>query len=279
MAKVIGIGIGTARLSIAVCAAVIATLSWAPALAAERPSDKDVKELFDRVDNERDRFEDQLDGDVKHGILRGPKGEVNVGAYLDDLQENVDKLKGRFKSDYSAAAEVAAILRQGTDIQRFMSTQKPDFDGASEWNRLSTSLGVLAAVYGVSFPLTEGQVPRRMNDDEVEKAAQELAKSADRFKREFDASLKMDTTVDVATREAAVKGADDLKKDAEKLAETVDDGRPASGEAQALLQRGMALRAASTARKLSPAAQAEWGGVEGGLDKVAQAFNLPARQP
>ena len=94
---------------------------------------------------------------MKHGILRGPlKGEVNVGAYLDDLQANVDKMKGRFKADYSASAEVTAVLRQGSDIQRFMSTQKPDFDGASEWNRLSTSLGLLAAVYGVSFPLNGG---------------------------------------------------------------------------------------------------------------------------
>lgn len=40
-----------------------------------------------------------------------------------------------------------------------------------------------------------------------------------------------------------------------------------------------ALRAASSGRALSPAAQTAWGSVEGGLDKVGQAFGLPARLP
>ena len=61
---------------------------------ADRLTDKDVKQLLERIDDERDRFEDQLDGKLKRSIIRGPGGEVNVEKYLDDLQENVDKLKG-----------------------------------------------------------------------------------------------------------------------------------------------------------------------------------------
>ena len=112
------------------------------------PADKDVKALLDRIDDERDRFEDQLDGKLKRSILRGPRGEVDVERYLDDLQDNIDRLKGRFKSDYAASAEVTAVLRQASDIHRFMATQPPDLDGASEWNRLSASFGTLATAYG-----------------------------------------------------------------------------------------------------------------------------------
>ena len=119
----------TTRVCIAAGAAVIATLFAASAAAADRPTDKDVKQLLDRINQERDRFEDQLDGKVKGSILRGPRGEVNVSRYLDDLQENVNNLKDRFKPDYAASAEVTTVLRQGSDIQRFMSTQPPDFDG------------------------------------------------------------------------------------------------------------------------------------------------------
>ena len=35
-----------------------------------------------QVDENRDRFEDQLDGKLKRSILRGPRGEVNVGELL-----------------------------------------------------------------------------------------------------------------------------------------------------------------------------------------------------
>lgn len=249
----------------------------APVVAADRLNDKDVKQLIDRIDNERDRFEDQLDGKLKRSIVRGPRGEVNVETYLDDLQENLDKLKGRFTSDYSGSAEVTTILRQGSDIQRYMATLPANFDGASEWNRLSSSLTELAAAYGTSFPVVEGELARRMNDKEVEKTASDVAKSADQFKHDLDASLKADQTVSAATREGAVKEADTLKESAEKLASTLDDDKPATGEARTLLQHAAAMRSAAAGRTLSAAAKTSWGEVEDGLAKIAQAFGLPAR--
>ena len=171
------------------------------------------------------------------------------------------------------------MLRQATDIQRYMSTLPPDFDGASEWNRLAASLGELAANYGTTLPLPEGQQARRMNDGEVKKAAEELAKGADEFRKSLDSSLKMDKTIDQATREASVKEADGLKQDAKKLASLVGDGRPASGEAKALLDSAARIRGATSGRALSPAAQTAWGSVESGLSNVALAFGLPARLP
>ena len=254
---------------------MVAAIWVAPALlSAERLTDKDVRALLDRIDDERDRFEDQLDGKLKRSILRGPRGEVDVERYLDDLQENVDRLKERFKSDYAASAEVTAVLRQASDIHRFMATQPPDLDGASEWNRLSASFGTLATAYGTRLPVPDGDVARRLNDREVKKTAEELGKSADRFKNDLESSLRKDPAVDPAALSAAVSDADALKQDAKRLASVVGDGRPASGEAQAVLERASRVSAASAGRTLSPAAQASWREVETGLDAVARAFGL-----
>jgi hypothetical protein len=262
-------------------AVVVAALVAVPAVSADRLPDKDVKALLERINNERDRFEDQLDGKIKNSILRGESGEVNVERFLDDLQENVGRLKDRFKSDYSASAEATTVLRQGTDIQRFMSKQPPAFDGASEWTRLAASLGELAKVYATTFPLPEGQQARRLNDREVEKVASELAKSAEQFKKDLESALKTDTTIDQPAKDAAVQEVNGLKEDAEKLASTLDDGRPASGEAKAVLDRAARIRgaAASSGRALSPTAQTAWAAVDTGLQKVAMAFDLPARLP
>jgi hypothetical protein len=269
----------TTRLMMVAGATLMTALLVAPAASAERLTDKDIKQLLERIDNERDRFEDQLDGKLKRSIIRGPGGEVDVERYLDDLQENVDKLKDRFTPQYGASAEVTTVLRQATDIQRYMSTLPANFDGASEWNRLAASLGELAANYGTTLPLPEGQQARRLNDGEVKKAAEEVAKGADQFKKDLDSSLKKDKTIDKATREASVKEADGFKQDAQKLASLVGDSRPASGEAKALLDSAARIRAAASGRALSPAAQTAWGSVEGGLSKVALAFGLPARLP
>jgi hypothetical protein len=153
-----------------------------------------------------------------------------------------------------------------------MSTQPPDLNGTSEWNRLATSLGELATAYGVPFPLPEGQMAHRMNDREVRTAAEAAAKNADRFKDELESSLKNDKTIDETTRETAVKAVDRLKEDAERLSSAVDDGKPASGQAEALLEQAMRVGGSLKGRPLSPNAQAAWASVQGDLDNVAKAF-------
>jgi hypothetical protein len=253
---------------------VIAMVFTATAGAAERPRDKDIKQLLEQIDHERDRFEDQLDGDLKHSTIRTADRELNVERYLDDLQDNVGKLKDRFKPDYAASAEVTTVLRQGSDIQRHTVALPPNFKGASEWNRLAASLGELAAAYGTVFPLPVGGQARRLNDREVKDAAEDVARNADRYKKEIDAALKKDQTVDKAARAASVNAADSLKKDAENLASRIGDEKPASGEAQALLQHAAAIRSAAATRPSSPAAQTAWGSIEAGLVKIVQAFNL-----
>jgi hypothetical protein len=267
----------TARFSTAAGAALIAALVAAPVESADRLTDRDVAELFERIDNERDRFEDQLDGDLKDAILRGPGLEVDVEHYLNDLQANVDRMRERFSSQYAASADVTTVLRQASDIQWFMSTQPPNYDGASEWNRLTSSLAQLAAVYATEFPLPTGGQARRMNDREVREAADEVGKDADRFKKDLDSSLKLDSKIDQVTREAAVRNADLLKQHAERLESTIGDGRPASGEAQALLVHASAVRVVAAGPSLSPAARGGWEQIEAGLDKIALAFGLPAK--
>jgi hypothetical protein len=263
-----------------ILAAAIALVAALPVgLSADRLNDKDVKELVDRIDSERDRFEDQLDGKLKRSIIRGPRGEVNVERYLDDLQENMDKLKGRFTREYAASAEVTTVLRMASDIDRYMSTLPPDFDGASEWKRLASSLGELAGAYGVSLPLSDSVQARRLNDREVQVTASNVAKSADAYRKALASSLKQDRSIPPATRDASVSDANALKDDAKKLASLVGDGRPATGEAQALLRRAAAVRSAAAGRTLSAGAQSAWGDVSTGLEKVAQAFNLPRPTP
>jgi hypothetical protein len=261
----------------AACIAAAAVFATMAVVRAERLSDNDVKSLIERINNERDRFEDQLDGKIKRTILRGAGGEVHVERYLDDLQENVSKLKDRFKPEYAASAEVTTLLRQGSDIHRFMAKQPPNLDGASEWNRLSASLQQLAAAYGTSMPIAEGQQARRMNDREVRKAADGIANGADKFKKELDSSLKNDKTVDQATREAAVMEAESLKQDAKELASVIGDGRPASGEAKALLDRAAKIRTALSGRALAGPARAAWSTIESGLTDIGHGFGLPAR--
>jgi hypothetical protein len=244
-----------------------------PALAADRPTDRAVKQLIERLYEERDRFEDQLDGALKRTTFKGPQGEVNVERVLDDLQAGVSTFRDRFKPEYSASTEAGAVLRQATPIHRYLASQAPTLKGQAEWNRVATTLGEIAGAYGTSFPLPDGATFRRYNDPEVKKAAEQVGDGADRLKGALDTALKADKTIDKATRETALKSVESLKTAAKTLASRLGDAQPASADAKALLDR-MAAAQTAAARSTAPTVSTALGGMRAAATTIAQAFGM-----
>ena len=72
-------------------------------------------------------------------------------------------MKKRFKDDYSASAEVRALLEEGGSLHDYIRAH-PEMKGASEWGRVAGYLNRLGAAYGVSFPMSEDAAVRRVGD-------------------------------------------------------------------------------------------------------------------
>ena len=246
-------------------------LGGAPALAADRLTDKDVKALVSRIEQGRDRFDDALDDKLKGSIVRQPSGEVNVENFLNDFQESIDRLEERLKPGYAASAEVGTVLRQATAIDRFFRAQAPGTRGESEWNRLATDLKTLAAAYGTQFPITDNAAVRRIGDKELEASIEEVARVSNQLKKALDNDLKREPTVDKAARQAAVNEADQLLKDAKTLRERVKDGNPSSAEAERLLAQAAKVQNFLSGRQL-PTSAAAWSGAQSGLQSLASAY-------
>ena len=58
-------------------------------------------------------------------------------------------------------------MKQGSALERYFRAQPGGTKGESEWNRLSSDLKLLAAVYGTEFPVGENTTFRRIGDKEV----------------------------------------------------------------------------------------------------------------
>ena len=155
-----------------------------------------------------------------------------------------------------------------------MATLPQDFDGASEGNRLVSSLRVLAASYGTTLPLPEGRQARRLNDGEVKQTAEEIAENA---------------TVPQAARRVAEERQDDRQGDARSGGQECGDAE-GSGEAigvarrrqEAGVGRGEGVAPARGSRADADAGRAYrrrrgWPGGRnaGRSDQGSQAFGLP----
>ena len=218
----------------------------------------------------RDRFEDQLDGKLKSSTLRGARGETNVGAYLDDLQENVKRMKERFKPEYSASKEVEAVLRQGTDIDTYMKTQSSEFKGRSEWDRMASELGRLAAAYGTTFPLSANAAVRRINDAETAATAEEVARAADRFKKEIDRDASLVKTA----RDAIKQEVDAVIQQAKTVKSRTSGSRPATAEMRDLVIGAGKVGKFVSDNTVAAPVKSAWEAMQAPLDKLQQAFGL-----
>jgi hypothetical protein len=258
------------RPSIVILGAAVMFAATASAQTAARPTDKDVKSLLEAVDHGRDRFEDQLDGKLKGSIVRGPAGEVNVGRFLDDLQENTGHLKERFTEEYAASAEVATVLRQASTIQRFMKEQPPGFKGASEWDHLASTLTRLAAAYGTTFPTDQNAAVRRINDAEAAAAANEIAKQANQFKN----AVNREKALGKPAKDALKGDADIVKNSAKTLKSRLNDSKPSTAEARDLFGALRRLDDAAKGQGLSPATLTTMEALQGPLATLNQAFGV-----
>jgi hypothetical protein len=248
-------------------------LASSAVLGADRPTDRDVKALVDRLDQGRDHFVGALDDKLKHDVLRGPAGEVDVERYLNDFDENIDRLKDRLKPEYAASNEAAVVLRQASAIDAFFRKQAPGTRGESEWNRLAIDLKALAAAYGADFPLTEKSVVRRVGDRELAGIADQLSREADRLKRSLDTDLKKDTAIDAKTRQSIVSEADELARDAKTLRDRLKDGEPSSAEADRLLSRATKVQSIVDGHQ-APTAVSSWASMTPRVRDVADAYRV-----
>jgi hypothetical protein len=234
-----------------------------------RPPDKDIKALIEQVEQNRDKFEDALPGDLKNGKLRGPNGETDVSDFLKDYKDNINKLKDRFTDDYSASTELGTVLQQATRIDVYMKNQPISAKGRSEWDREAASLKSLAEAYGTTFPTPDGAPVRRINDKETAQSADAFKTAASHFKDNIDKN----STVPKADRDAAKKEVDTLSKLADQIKSRAGDGKPASAEFQQLVTQTAKVQSWIDAHPV-PAAAADWQDVQQQMTKLRQAFGM-----
>ncbi len=244
----------------------------AAAQTGERLSDNEIRKIIEDLNTSRDRFEDQLDGEIKSAIVRSPTGEISVERYLDDLQENVKSLKDRFTDEYSASKEAQTVLRQGTEIANYFRKQTKVIRGQSEFDRMAVDLGRLATAYGTAFPLPDRDAPvRRINDDETAATAEALARQVDQVKREID----REKALPKEAKDAAKKDLDLLKKNANTVKSRASDSQPATAEAKQVVDTFTKIGSFMQGQAaLAPATKTAWGAMQAPLDKLKQAYSL-----
>jgi hypothetical protein len=241
--------------------------------AENRLTDKAVVQIIESVEKGRNAFESGIDDKMKSSIVRAPRGELRMDAYLDDLEVSVKNLKSRFDKSSSASPEAEAVLRQSSIIDGVVRSSGQGMKGASEWNALVIDLRRLAAAYGTAFPLSPtGGTVLRVNDAEGGAAADDMKAQAKKMRDSIDANAGLPKDV----RDSVKANLHTLEEQADLVKSRMNSGQPASAEMRKLLDQVSAVDKFMAANKVMPQTQADWQKVRVPLDKLKQAYDVKA---
>ncbi len=240
----------------------------------ERLTDKEVEDLMGNIESGRSAFEAALDTTQKNSVLKGPRGEVDTNQFLDDLQDQVSRTQGRFKSDYSASSEVVSLLQYSTRLDRWVKSQPPGFKGSAEWGPFAESLSQLAKAYNTTMPMPENDGARRFNDAELKAAAAEVEQLCDPYRAELEKSVNADKSLTAQARQSTLQQVDMLKSNAHALNESLANGQKGEAEADALIKQALVATNTVAKTKISSGASAAWTPLRGALGKVAWSYEV-----
>jgi len=260
-------------------AAVTAGLLILPSVAqaADRLTDKEVQDLLASVENTRSKFEAALDKGLKNTVIQGARGDVNTNEFFDDLQDQVERTRERFKKDYSASSEVIALLGYGTRLEVWVKKQRVGFQGSSEWTPFAADLHRLAKAYNTTIPMPNGGIARRYNDSELITAAANVEKMVDPFRHELDLSLTGKQGLSPANHQATLAQVDTLKSHSHALNQSLANNGKGVAEADALIRQALIIVDWISKNPLSATTNVKWAPLRRELGKIAFAYEVNNR--
>ena len=252
-----------------------------PVSANERLTDQEVKALLENIEKKRSAFEAALDSKLKNSTIKSETGQVNTNEFFDDVQDQVERARERFSSNYSASSEVLSLLQFATRLDAWASTHPAGFKGSKEWAALATDFRRLSKAYNSAL-LRPGQAlgPQawRLNDAELSTATASIDKNMDAFRNAYDSALAANTNLTPASRQAAIKNVDAMKTSARALNTAVGKKQKGVAEAHALLEGTLVMIDATLKLPPNSSAAAAWVPVREELTKVALAYEAtPSR--
>jgi len=128
------------------------TWSWTSGDAQpERASEKEMKALLQRLEQNADRFRGSLKNALEHSRFDGTRREDNINQFVKDFEEATDRLKGRFDDHHAAVGAASEVLRRAARIDGFMRRHELTSRAQDDWSALRRNLDELARAYNVSI--------------------------------------------------------------------------------------------------------------------------------
>lgn len=110
-----------------------------------RVADRDVQTVIQRLENNTDRFKNQMNRAVD-----GARQEDSIDAMVANFESATNRLKDNFNGRRSTAADAQDVFNRGAMIDRFMRNNRLTNQATNTWSQIRGDLNTLAGYYNVA---------------------------------------------------------------------------------------------------------------------------------
>ncbi|MGB8509883.1 MAG: hypothetical protein WCD76_15995, partial [Pyrinomonadaceae bacterium] len=116
-----------------------------------RINDQQVEQIIRRVETRANVFRDDLNQSLdRNSRYDGTRAEDNINQFVRDFENATDRLRSRFNSRTSVAADVENVLQRAAVINEFLQRNRLNNRVQNDWSLLRTDLNSLASAYSVA---------------------------------------------------------------------------------------------------------------------------------
>jgi len=270
-------------------ALVLALVSLGLATTAEaqrrpyRLSDREVGNLIRRVETSTDRFRASLDSALDRSRYDGSNTENDINSFVQGFEQATDRLRDRFNTRASVAADVEFVLQRAAAIDGFMNSNRLTRRAQNDWAIVRTDLDALARAYGVTWNWNAptlgvgaqtGTFPSRVNDRQVGIIIGRIETRTDTFRATVDRALDR-------TRYDGTRAEDNINQFIQNFEQATDqlrnrfNGRnAAASDVENVLRQAAYIDGFMRRNQLTNRAQNEWQMLRTDLNELATAYNV-----
>jgi hypothetical protein len=266
--------------------AVLAVISLAGLFSiaqAQRPyrlTEREMKNLLERIEKGADKFRDSLEDALDDTRLDGTRREDRINDFVKDFEAATDRLKDRFDDDRSAAGAAEQVLSRAASIDNFMMRHRLSSRAQSDWAYLRRNLDELARAYNVSWSWAGvTNRPYRINDEQLKRLLGRIEEDADRFRNSLKDALDDTRFDDTSAEDSINQYVKDFEQATDRLEDRFNDRRSAASDAEEVLRRAERIDNFMTMMRdrLTSRAQSDWARLRRSLDELATVYGVAWR--
>ncbi|HWP44975.1 MAG TPA: hypothetical protein VNO14_17160 [Blastocatellia bacterium] len=260
--------------------AMISLAGLSSIVQAQRPyrlSEREMRNLLERIEKGADRFRSSLDDALDRTRFDDTRAEDRINDFVRDFEEATDRLESDFDDDRAAVGAAEEVLRRAARIDDFMIRHRLSPRAHSDWTYLRSNLDELARAYNVTW--TWAGMPTRayrLSDEQLKRLLDRIEADADRFRDSLNDALDRTRFDDTRAEDNINQYVKDFEQATDRLESRFGEKRSASSDAEEVLRRAakidnfvMVMR-----NRLTPRAYDDWLRLRANLDELATAYGV-----